>query len=69
MGWKLIWESTEGYQVFLVTTNYRVTQPYFSFSSRGGGSITPDEVLSMTAALDTAAFPLQKSLQKRLPLV
>lgn len=39
---------------------------HFSISSLAGGS--PDEVLSMTAALATAAFPLQKRLLKRKQL-
>lgn len=41
---------------------------HFSIGSLAGGSISADEVLSMRAALTTAAFPLQKSLLKRKQL-
>lgn len=62
---KLVWESSHGYRVFLVTTGNTAMPHHFSIGSLVGGSISPDEVLSMTAALTTAAFPLQKCLLKR----
>jgi hypothetical protein len=65
---KLVWESRHGYRVFLVTTGNTAMPHHFSVGSLAGGSISPDEVLSMTAALTTAAFPLQKSLLKKRQL-
>ena len=68
MSSRLVWESRHGYRVFLVTSGTTAMPHHFSVGSLAGGSISPDEVLNMTAALTTAAFPLQKRLLKRKQL-
>ena len=62
---KLIWESTNGFKVFLMTTERPEKSYHFSFSSAAGVLIPPDEVLGMTAAVATAAFTKQKVILKR----
>ena len=64
---KLIWESTNGFKVFLMTTEKPEKSYYFSFSSAAAVLIPPDEVLGMTAAVNAAAFRRQKVLLNRNP--